>query len=162
LDHAVQPARPVSLAGYLEELTRSVFQPGLSWRVVEAKWPGMRAALHGFDPEQVAALTPPEVDRLAQDPRMIRNRRKIEATVDNAAAMIRLDRGPGGFAGYLRAHGSVPAAVADLRRHFKFLGEMSGTHFLWAVGEPIPEELMCKPDGDDRANGRRPRVRPAH
>src|SRR5438105_13807740 len=105
MDATTQPARPAKLAGYLEELTRSVFQPGLSWRVVEAKWPGMRAALHEFDPARVAALTPPEVDALAQDPRMIRNRRKIEATVGNAAELIALDRQHGGFATYLGSPG---------------------------------------------------------
>jgi DNA-3-methyladenine glycosylase I len=160
MDPSKQPSPPSDLAGYLEELTRSVFQPGLSWRVVDAKWPGMREGFHGFDPVKVAGMTPPEIDELAQDPRVIRNRRKIEATVENAAQLIRLDREHGGFASYLRAQPSVPAAVADLRRHVKFLGEMSGVHFLWSVGVPIPDELMCQPEPAGPTQGKRPQMRP--
>jgi DNA-3-methyladenine glycosylase I len=158
VERSTQPPPPAELAGYLEELTRSVFQPGLSWKVVEAKWPGMRAALHDFDPARVAGLTPPEVNALAQDTHMIRNRRKIEATVENAAALIRLDREHGGFATYLASHPSVPAAVADLRKRVKFLGDVGGVRFLWSVGVPIPDELMCAP-AEDGAHAR-PMLRP--
>ena len=73
-------------------MTRAVFQSGISWRVVEAKWPGTREALRNFDPEQLADLSPEDIDRLAEDSRLIRNRRKIEATVDNAQTMLELDR----------------------------------------------------------------------
>src|SRR5439155_1493642 len=75
--------------------------PGISGRVVEAKWPGTREALHGFDPERLADLTPDDVDRLAEDSRLIRNRRKIEATVANAQTMLDLDREYKGFKRYL-------------------------------------------------------------
>ena len=117
MDHSKQPSPPSDLAGYLEELTRTVFQPGLSWRV-------------------------------------------IEATVENAGQLIRLDREHGGFTNYLRAQPSVPAAVADLRRHVKFLGEMSGVHFLWSVGHPIPDELMCAPVPSEKGRPGRPQMRP--
>src|SRR4029079_17508328 len=107
-----------------------------------------------------AGMTPPEIDELAQDPWVIRNRRKIEAMVENAGQLIRLDREHGGFANYLRAQPSVPAAVADLRRHVKFFGEMSGVHFLWSVGHPIPEELMCAPDPREKGRLAGPQMRP--
>ena len=51
-DHA-----PDDPAFFLEHLTRSVFEAGISWRVVEAKWDGIREAFHGFDPAQIAAAT---------------------------------------------------------------------------------------------------------
>src|SRR3982074_3678404 len=92
---------PKNLADYLDILTRAVFQSGISWRVVEAKWPGTREALFDFDPQRVADPTPDDVDRLAQDQRLIRNRRKIEATVDNAQTMLDLDREYKGFKRYL-------------------------------------------------------------
>ncbi len=75
---------------YLDVLTKAVFQSGISWKVVEAKWLGTREAFGGFDPERVADLTPDEIDGLAQDTRLIRNRRKIEATSQNAGTMLRL------------------------------------------------------------------------
>jgi len=58
--------KPDSLAGYFEVMTKAVFQSGISWRVVEAKWDGFRAALKGFDPSKVAGLTPRDVDRLVE------------------------------------------------------------------------------------------------
>ena len=54
-----------SLADYLEVITKAVFQSGMSWSVVEAKWDGFREAFAGFDPERVASLTPDDVEQLA-------------------------------------------------------------------------------------------------
>src|SRR5436190_587231 len=81
---APERVSPKNLADYLDVLTRAVFQSGISWRVIEAKWPGTRQALEDFDPERLADLTPDDVDRLVQDHRLVRNRRKIEATIANA------------------------------------------------------------------------------
>lgn len=47
-----------SVADYLDVLTKAVFQSGISWKVVEAKWAGTREAFAGFDPEHLAGLTP--------------------------------------------------------------------------------------------------------
>jgi DNA-3-methyladenine glycosylase I len=70
-----------------EALTLGVFQAGLSWLVVFGKREAFRRAFHGFDVAQVAAMTESDVDRLVQDASIIRNRAKIQATVDNARAM---------------------------------------------------------------------------
>src|SRR6266849_5718572 len=143
-------AEPTSLAGYLEALTRVVLQAGLSWKVVEAKWPGLRGAFFDFDPGKVADLAPPDIDALMNDTRVIRNRRKIEATVENARAMLALDQEHGGFGWYLRSHGGFTGTVADLRRRFKFIGESGAYHFLWVVGEDVPahEEWLAGQRGD--------------
>src|SRR5438105_10105492 len=70
-----------------EALTLGVFEVGLSWSIVFGKRDGFRRAFHGFDIARVAAMTSRDVDRLQQDPSIIRNRGKIKATVDNARAM---------------------------------------------------------------------------
>ena len=127
------------LGEYLEVLTKAVFQSGMSWRVVEAKWEGFREAFAGFDPETVAGLTPEDVDRLVEDTRIIRNRRKIEATIDNALELVALDREHGGFRDYLRSHGSYEETVKDLRKHFRFVGDTGAYYFLYVVGEEVPE-----------------------
>jgi DNA-3-methyladenine glycosylase I len=129
---------PTSLADYFEVLTKAVFQSGISWRVVEAKWDGFRGALHGFDPAQVGRMTPADIDRLMDDPAIIRNRRKLEATVDNAVELLELDREHGGFKRYLGSHGGFEETVADLRRHFRFLGDLGAYYFLHVVGEHVP------------------------
>jgi len=131
--------RPKGLADYLDVLSKSVFQSGISWRVVEAKWQGTRAAFKGFDPVKVANLTPKQIDALAQDTRIIRNRRKIEATVENAETMLALDREHGGFRKYLRSFPDYDALQTDLVKRFKFLGNMGAFHFLYVVREAVPD-----------------------
>ena len=54
--HGGTRAQPTTLAGYFDALTRAVFQPGLNWKVIEAKWPDIGRALDGFEPEKVADL----------------------------------------------------------------------------------------------------------
>jgi DNA-3-methyladenine glycosylase I len=70
-----------------EALTLGVFEVGLSWSIVFGKRDAFRRVFHGFDVDKVAAMTDRNVDRLLQDPSIIRNRAKIEATIDNAQAM---------------------------------------------------------------------------
>jgi 3-methyladenine DNA glycosylase Tag len=143
--HAPERISPKKLADYLDVLTRAVFQSGISWRVVEAKWDGTRAAFFDFDPERVADFTPEDVDRLAQDQRLIRNRRKIEATVANAQTMLSLDREYKGFKRYLGSFKDFDAASSDLVKRFKFLGGTGAYYFLHVVGEKVPphEEWMA-------------------
>jgi DNA-3-methyladenine glycosylase I len=135
--------RPTSLAGYLEAMTAAILTAGINWRVVEAKWDGIREAFSDFDVQAVAAMGPEDVDRLVEDRRVIRNRRKIGAIIDNAARLLELDAAPGGFAGYLGSRGDFAATVADLRRNFRFLGESTAYWYLVAVGEPVPSHEQC-------------------
>jgi DNA-3-methyladenine glycosylase I len=130
--------KPKNLADYFEVMTKAVFQSGISWRVVEAKWDGFRKALKGCDPSKVADLTPRDVDRLAEDATIIRNRKKIEATVENAETMLALDKEHGGFGKYLRSHGGFDETVSDLRKRFRFLGDTGSYYFLYCVGEKVP------------------------
>lgn len=130
---------PAGLSDYFDVMTRAVFQSGMSWRVVEAKWPGFREAFGAFDPAAVAEFTYDDVERLAADRRIIRNRRKIEATVTNAQVMLALEDEPGGFVGWLRGRGDFEATVAALRGEFRFLGDMGAYYFLYVVGESVPE-----------------------
>ena len=58
---------PRSVGDYLEVMSKSAFQTGISWRIVESKWPGTREASRDFNAEAVAALSPDDVDALAQD-----------------------------------------------------------------------------------------------
>src|SRR5712664_4202838 len=71
-----------------EALTLGVFEVGLSWSIVFGKRAAFRTAFRGFDVAKVAAMTEQDVDRLVQDASIIRNRGKIQATVDNARAMM--------------------------------------------------------------------------
>jgi 3-methyladenine DNA glycosylase Tag len=153
--------RPKGLSDYLEVMTKAAFQSGISWKVIEAKWDGFREAFDGFDPEHVASLEPPDVDRLVEDTRIVRNRAKIEATVHNARTMLDLDREYGGFRKYLRSFDDYEALVKDMRKRFKFLGDTGAYYMLHVVGEQVPphEEWMAAhaagaPAGRRRGPGR--------
>ena len=145
---APEKIQPTSLADYLEVMSKAVFQAGISWRVVENKWPGIREAFRGFDARAIVSLTPEELDAITADPRVIRNRRKIEAIVENANAMLGLERQHGTFRSYLRSHGSFEGTVKDMRKRFKFLGDMGAYYFLWVVDEEVPSyEDWCASRG---------------
>lgn len=131
----IEPKTP---GDYLEVMTKAVFQAGMSWRVIDAKWDGFREAFEDFDAEKVAGFGPDDVDRLARDTRIVRNRRKIQATVDNADEILALDREHDGFRNYLRSHASFEDIVADLKRHFSFLGDTGSYYFLHVVGVKVP------------------------
>jgi DNA-3-methyladenine glycosylase I len=137
--HAPEKIEPTGLSDYLAVMSRAALEPGLNWSVVESKWPGIAEAFDGFDALRVAAYTPVDVDRLMGDPRVIRNRRKIEAIVHNAGEMLALDGPGGGFRGYLRSFGSYEALVTDLKKRFAFLGDSGAYHFLYSVGEQVPD-----------------------
>ena len=73
-----------------EALTLGVFEAGLNWSIVFGKRDAFRKAFRGFDIAKVAAMTARDVDRLVQDASIIRNRGKIQATVDNALSLIHI------------------------------------------------------------------------
>jgi DNA-3-methyladenine glycosylase I len=74
----------------LERIALEGFQSGLSWITVLRKRPAFREVFAGFDPETVAAFGSDDVERLLTDARIIRNRMKIEATIENARAVVAL------------------------------------------------------------------------
>ena len=119
-------------------MTKAVFQSGISWKVVGAKWPGIREAFKNFDAETVAKFSEPELDALTQNTRVIRNRRKLEAIVSNAQRMIELDEQYGGFQKYLRSHTDFQSTLQDIRKQFKFMGDTGTYYFLFVVGEEVP------------------------
>ena len=137
--HMMNGEKPKSLDGYLEAMSAVIFTAGISWKVVDAKWEGIGEAFGGFDVKKVAATSPEDIDRLAADPRVIRNRPKIAAIVENANTLLELDKQADGFDKYLASLGDFQAKADDLKRHFKFIGPSSAHIFLAAVGEPVPE-----------------------
>ncbi len=139
---------PGNLADYLDAMSKVVFQTGISWRVVNSKWPDIREAFYGFDPVIISNFTGVELDKLTQDRRVIRNRRKIEAIITNARRMLELDKRHRGFRNFLRSHSGFEELVKDLHQQFKFLGDMGAYHFLWVVSEEVPSyEKWCASRG---------------
>jgi DNA-3-methyladenine glycosylase I len=139
-----------------ERLVLESFQAGLSWSTILRKRHGFRAAFRGFDPAVVAAFNDADRARLMADTAIVRNRAKIDAAIDNAAALIATAAEHGSFDQYLASivpppparlpadamssqiPGSTPASnglSADLkRRGFRFVGSTIVYAFMQSVG----------------------------
>lgn len=125
---------------YLEILSQAVFQAGFSWEVVRAKWPDIRRAFRHFEVGAVARFTPRDVRRMLDDPALVRNRRKIEATIENARVLRALARRHGSARAYFASLRPLPYAekVRTLSRTFRFLGPTGVYFLLWCAGEDVP------------------------
>jgi DNA-3-methyladenine glycosylase I len=107
--------RTYDRAAMFEALTLGVFEVGLSWSIVFGKRDAFRRAFRSFVVAKVAAMTERDVDRLVQDASIIRNRGKIEATVDNARAMMSASPNLAALAkSYVITRKRAPRSVGDL------------------------------------------------
>jgi 3-methyladenine DNA glycosylase Tag len=127
------------LNDYLEVMSQAVFQAGLSWAGIAKHWHAYREAFDGFDPHKVAAYTEGDIDRLMRTDGVLHSARKIRATIQNAQILLETDRKHNGFAKYLRSFPDYGALSKDIRRSFKFMGEMNVWYFLFRVREPVPQ-----------------------
>jgi DNA-3-methyladenine glycosylase I len=133
-----------------EALTLGVFEVGLSWSIVFGKRDAFRKAFLHFDVAKVAAMTDRDVDRLVKDASIIRNRAKIQATVDNARAMSSAPRSLAELATpYEIMRKRAPRSLADLPKStpqaeafakqlkslgYRFVGPTSVYAFMQNVG----------------------------
>jgi DNA-3-methyladenine glycosylase I len=104
-------------AAHFERLTLEAFQSGLSWLTILNKRDSFRAAFAGFDADVVAAYDESAVERLMADAGIVRNRRKVDATIANARATVAL-REQGGLEELLWSFspepGPAPRTTADV------------------------------------------------
>jgi DNA-3-methyladenine glycosylase I len=132
--------KPEGDNGYLEQMTKAIFQAGFNWRVIRDKWPNFQAAFDGFDVATVAGYGDPDVERLVSDEGIVRNRRKIVATIQNARVMWELSGEYGSFHAYLRSLDDADYAGRrqELSDRFRNLGPTGVFVFLWCVAEDVP------------------------
>jgi 3-methyladenine DNA glycosylase Tag len=132
--------RPVDDAGYLEQMTKAIFRSGFSWQVIRDKWPHFQEAFDQFDVQRVAAYDDRDLERLLSDPGIVRNGRKIEATLYNARVIRELVAEHGSFHHYLRSLDNLdyPAKRRALANRFSHLGPTGVFVFLYSVDEPVP------------------------
>jgi len=108
-------ARTYDESALFEALTLGVFEAGLSWSIVFNKRDAFSRAFHGFDIAQVAAMTERDIDGLLQDPSIIRNRAKIQATIHNARTMTSASPSLAALArSYESTRKRAPRSMADL------------------------------------------------
>ncbi len=133
--------KPANDDGYFEELTKAVFRSGFSWQVIDTKWPGFQSAFDQFSIDKVSRYDDTDVERLLADEGIVRNGRKIEATIRNAQMMKSLQSDYGSFEKYLRSMDdlSYPEKSKDLQKRFSHLGRTGTYTFLWCVAEDLPD-----------------------
>jgi DNA-3-methyladenine glycosylase I len=138
--------------GLFERLSLEAFQSGLSWATILRKRSAFRAAFDDFDPDAVAAYDDRDVERLMADAGIVRNRRKVDATITNARATVAL-REDGGLAdlvwSFRPERTPTPASYAEVpstseeskalskelkRRGFVFVGPTTMFALMEAVG----------------------------
>ncbi len=147
-----------------EFLTLEGAQAGLSWSTILNKRESYRDAFAAFDPAKVARFTPARVERLLQNPGIVRNRLKVVSTVQNAKAFLALQREFGSFDSYIwtfvggaprvnrwRKPSEVPPRTAEsdamsrdlLKRGFKFVGSTICYAFMQATGLVNDHTVEC-------------------
>ena len=154
-------------ASYLERLTLEAFQSGLSWSTILNKREAFREVFHGFDAEAIAAFGDADFERLMQEPRIVRNRLKIQATITNARATVALRDQEGLEAFMLSFAPEVPPAPTDTaematmsaeskalskelkKRGFAFVGPTTMYALMEAIGIFDPHLVGCFRRGSD-------------
>jgi len=143
-----------------EKLSLEGFQAGLSWITILKRRPAFRAAFHGFELDAVAAMTPDDAAALMDNPGIIRNRAKIEATISNARVALELTAGSPGaldelmwsFAPADRVRpAEVPAVTAEStamsrelrRRGFRFVGPTTMYALMQSAGMVDDHDPLC-------------------
>jgi DNA-3-methyladenine glycosylase I len=147
-----------------EMLTLEGAQAGLSWATILRKRDGYRNAFAGFDAAKVARFDRRRVERMLRDPAIVRNRLKVESTVNNARRILELRDELGGVAAHLwqfvdgapmvgkwRSVSEIPAETAESkamskdlkRRGFRFVGPTVCYAFMQAVGMVNDHTTTC-------------------
>jgi DNA-3-methyladenine glycosylase I len=147
-----------------EFLTLEGAQAGLSWSTILKKRDGYRRAFASFDPARVARFTPAKIEKLLLDPGIVRNRLKVESTVSNAMAFLKVQKELGTFDAYIwqfvggrplqggrTSIGDIPASTPESdamskdlkRRGFRFVGTTICYAFMQAVGMVNDHLVTC-------------------
>lgn len=147
-----------------ELLTLEGAQAGLSWATILHKRENYRKAFAGFDPAAVAAFGPARVEELLQDVGIVRNRLKVESTIENARRVLEVQEELGSFSdlvwgfvdgeplvGGWRSVSEIPAETPvskamskELkRRGFRFVGPTVCYAFMQATGLVNDHVVTC-------------------
>ena len=129
-----------------ERLLLEINQAGLNWELMLKKREGFRLAYDGFDVDLVAGYGDADRARLLADPRIIRNRLKVNAAIVNARVIRAMRDSHSGFADWLQAHHPLRKEdwVKLFRKTFRFTGGEITGEFLMSIGYlPSPHREDC-------------------
>lgn len=122
---------------WLAQMTHCIFQAGFVWRVVDQKWDQFEEVFFGFPPERILLLSPDQIDRFAQDKRIIRNRQKVLSVQHNARYICDTRLEHGSFGKFISRwpQEDLIGLFAHLKKHGSRLGGMTGQRVLRNMGK---------------------------
>ncbi|MBY6038289.1 DNA-3-methyladenine glycosylase I [Fictibacillus nanhaiensis] len=128
-----------------ECLTLELFQSGLSWRTILHKRENFRKAFADFQVEKVKCFGEEDIERLVADAGIVRHRKKIEATIENAKRIAALIQEYGSFDSFLdQLPGEKAEMQKTLQKTFKHVGFTTAESFLEATGRiPAAHSEQC-------------------
>ena len=142
-----------TLDDHLAIMSRAIFQAGLSWAMIDARWDAFRAAFDGFRVDVVANYGEGDIERIMAAEGVIHARGKIAGTIANARALRALVAEHGSIETYARSFAGYAALYADAKQRFAFLGDLSCYYWLFRTGLPVPP-LERWLEGQDRDHPR--------
>ena len=128
-----------------ERLTLQVFQAGLSWKIILYRRKAFFTAFLKFEIAKVAKYGEKDVEHLRTDKSIIRNKLKIEATIENAKRILRLQKEFGSFQLYLdQIPNDLSTLQKELKKTFKFVGPEIARMFVMNLGIiTVPHDRTC-------------------
>jgi len=132
--------RPPSDDAYFENMTHVIFQAGLSWKMIQEKWPNFKKAFENFSVDRVARFNEDDIKRLMADSSIVRNQKKILAAIHNAKQFQKIRKEFGSFQRYLDGldkSKNYSLVIKELGKIFSRLGPSSARIFLYSVGEDV-------------------------
>lgn len=122
---------------FLSAMAKKIFQSGFVWRVVEQKWPGFEEVMWGFEPRKLALASDEQIEKMAQDKRIIRNFTKVKAVRENAYFVKLTAKKHDGFGQFIADWPTedITQLWLHLKKEGARLGGNTGPYFLRAVGK---------------------------
>ena len=122
---------------YLAAMTKKIFQSGFIWRVVENKWDGFEEVFWGFEPFKLELASDEQIERMAQDKRIIRNHIKVKAVRENAYFVKEISDKHNGFGRFIAEWPAeeITQLWLYLKKEGCRLGGNTGPYFLRAMGK---------------------------
>jgi 3-methyladenine DNA glycosylase Tag len=126
---------PKSDDEYFERMTKSIFTAGLNWTMIENKWPNFHKAFAEFSLPKVARFSDKNVKTLMKDTGIVRNEKKIRATIHNAGEFLKLQKEFGSIKKFIDSYGKDEDRLQeDVQSKFQHVGPSTARTFLWSSG----------------------------
>ncbi len=127
-----------TLDEHLAIVSRAVFQAGMSWAFIDARWDDYLQAFENFECRKVAEYDSGDVERILESGTIMRSRSKIDATIRNAKALLAIERDFGSVRAYQESFQDYAAARKDAQQRLSFMGDLNVYYWRFRTGASVP------------------------